>query len=113
MPGETKHGVECIEFEALLSDALDDQGLLTGARKASFEAHRRVCPVCGPLFAEVQAGQKWLQSLEEVEPPMHLAHRILAATTGVSSRRVLATTPEPATTPLGERLREWWDSYFA
>ena len=32
MPGETKHGIECSQFEALLSDAIDGQ--LTGARKA-------------------------------------------------------------------------------
>src|SRR5713226_7775918 len=53
MPGETKHGIECTEFEALLSDGLE--GRLSAARKESFEAHRRVCAVCGPLFADEQA----------------------------------------------------------
>ncbi|MBZ5656861.1 MAG: zf-HC2 domain-containing protein [Acidobacteriia bacterium] len=113
MPGENKHGIGCTEFETLLTEAMDGDGQLTGARKESFEAHRRVCSVCGPLFADVQAGQKWLRSLEEVEPPAHLVHNILAATTGISSTRVLATTPEASTTPLAERLREWWDSFFA
>ena len=41
MPGEIKHGAKCAEFEALLMDALEGQ--LTGARKESFEAHRRTC----------------------------------------------------------------------
>jgi len=113
MPGETKHGIECTEFETLLSEAMDGDGQLTGARKEGFEAHRRTCAVCGPLFADVQAGQQWLRSLEEVEPPAHLVHNILAATTGISSTRVLATTPETGTTPLAEHLREWWDSFLA
>jgi hypothetical protein len=112
MPEETKHGMECTEFEALVSEALDGEGQLSPARKESFEAHRRVCKVCGPLFADVQAGQKWMRSLEEVEPPMHMVHNILAATSGVASTRSLAATRDGRTTPFGERLREWWDSYF-
>jgi hypothetical protein len=117
MPEETKHGVECAEFEALLSDALDgdfrdNEGRLSAARKESFEAHRRGCAVCGPLFADVQAGRQWLRALEAVEPPVHLVHNILAATS-----RVVSTRPQTAldggTTPFGERVREWWDSYSA
>ncbi len=108
MPEETKHGIECSEFEALLSDALE--GNLTPARKESFEAHRRVCAICGPLFADVQAGQQWLRALEPVEPPVHLVHNILAATSGVVSTR--AATAGGTTTPFGERLRERWDSFF-
>jgi hypothetical protein len=111
MPGETKHGIECTEFETLLSDALEGQ--LNAARTESFEAHRRVCGICGPLFAEVQAGQQWLRSLEAVEPPVHLVHNILAATTGVLSTRPLPSTADGRTTPFGERAREWWDSFFA
>ncbi len=117
MPGETKHGIECTEFEALLSsaidgNALDGDGQLSPARKQSFEAHRRVCLVCGPLFEDVQAGQQWLRSLEAVEPPVHLVHNILAATSGVASTRLQTATPDGRTTPFGERAREWWDSYF-
>jgi hypothetical protein len=120
MPGETKHGIECTEFEALLADALDNDfvdkdGQLSAARKESFEAHRRVCEICGPLFTEVQAGRQLLRSLalEPVEPPAHLVHNILAATSGVVSTRPLAVRPDGRTTPFGERVREWWDSYFA
>jgi len=115
--------MECTEFEILLSAALDGEGegdgdgQLSGARasssKDSFEAHRRVCPVCGPLFAEVQAGRQWLKSLEAVEPPAHLVHNILAATTGISSTRVLAARLEARRAPFTERAREWWDSFFS
>src|SRR5208282_6748092 len=102
----------CSEFEALLTDALEGQ--LSEARKTGFDAHRRVCAVCGPLFADVQAGQQWLRSLalEPVEPPVHLVHNILAATSGVVSRRP-QTALDGRTTPFGERLRERWDSFFA
>ncbi|MFY9561937.1 MAG: zf-HC2 domain-containing protein [Terriglobales bacterium] len=112
MPGETKHGMECSQFEARLSEALDGQ--LSGSRneKASFEAHARVCPICGPLLADAVAGQRWLKSLEEVEPPAHLIHNILAATSGISSARLHSATPERRTTGLGERARQWWDSFI-
>ena len=112
MVDETKHGIDCTEFEALLSDAMDGDGL-SAARKQSFEAHRHVCAVCGPLFADAQAGREWLRSLEAVEPPAHLVHNILVATSGVVSRRPLPPRADGRTTPLGERAREWWDSYAA
>ena len=113
MPGETKHGIECAEFEALLSDALDD-GQLSGARREAFDAHRRVCPICGPMFAEAQAGQQWLRALalETVEPPIHMVHNILAATSGVPSSRTL-TASARSEAPFGERVRQWWDSVLA
>jgi hypothetical protein len=111
MPGETKHGIECTEFESLLSDALDG-GQLSPARRQSFDAHRRVCEVCGPMFSDAQAGQQWLRSLEMVEPPAHLVHNILAATSGVLSTRAVAATRDGRTTPFGERMRERWDSFF-
>jgi hypothetical protein len=124
--------VECAEFEALLSDVLDYEsiahssmghgsmdhdfidhdGQLSPARKEMFDAHRRVCAVCGPLFAEVQAGRQWLRSLEAVEPPAYLVHNILAATSGVVSTRTLAAVPGGRTTPFAERAREWWDSFI-
>jgi hypothetical protein len=110
--------MECAEFEALLTDAIDnnnanaDAGQLSPARRQSFDAHRRVCAVCGPLFADVQAGQQWLRSLEAVEPPPLLLHNILAATSGVLSTRLPATRRDGRTTPFAERLRERWDSIF-
>src|ERR1017187_784755 len=117
-PGQNRAGrgpqMECAEFEGWVGDALDGQ--LSAARKESFEAHRRVCAVCGPLFAEVQAGQQWLRSLEAFEPPAYLVRNILEATSGVVSRRSLAATSATAdggTTPLGERVRERWDSFSA
>jgi hypothetical protein len=108
--------MECAEFEALLNDAIDGDGMagegqLSPARKESFDAHRRVCRVCGPLFADVQAGREWLRSLEAVEPPAYLVHNILVATSGVVSTRALAATAGRRTTPFGERVREWWDSF--
>jgi hypothetical protein len=112
MPEETKHGIECTEFEALLSEALDGEGRLSSAHRERFEAHRRGCSICGPLFADVQAGRQWLRALEPVEPPVHLVHNILAATSGVVSTRPLAAA-DGRTTPFGERVREWWDSYSA
>jgi len=116
-PGQNRAGrgpqVECAEFEALLSDALDGEGQLSPARRDSFEAHRRICAVCGPLFADAQAGRQWLRSLEAVEPPANLVHNILAATSGVVSTRPLAATRDGSAAPIGERAREWWDSFSA
>jgi len=125
MPDETKYGspnppgedpgkgaqLACVEFEALLTDALEGQ--LSEASKQSFDAHRRACAVCGPLFADVESGRLWLRSLEEVEPPQYLVHNILVATTGVVSTRAVPAKPGAAgTTPFAERVREWWDSWF-
>ena len=112
MPGETKHGIECSQFEALLSEAID--GKLSGSSKESesFEAHARVCAICGPLLADAVAGQQWLKSLEEVEPPPHLMNSILAATSGISSARLHAATPEHRTSGIGGRVRQWWDSFI-
>src|SRR5215471_5084394 len=110
MPDPKKHGMECTEFEALLTEAIEGQ--LSGARKETFDAHRRICAVCGPLFADVQAGLKWMHTLEEVEPPAHLVPNILAATSGVASTRMPALGPKPGTVSFADRVRAWWDSYF-
>src|SRR3984893_13469037 len=88
MPGESKNGMQCAEFDALLNDALD--GTLTGPKLESFQAHARVCAVCGPLLTEADAGRRWLKSLAEAEPPANLVHNILLATTGHESKRVAA-----------------------
>jgi hypothetical protein len=92
MPGESKNGMQCVEFDALLAEVLDES--LTGAKLESFQAHARVCPVCGPLLAEADAGRRWLKSLAEVEPPTNLVHNILVATTGRESTLTRAAKPE-------------------
>jgi hypothetical protein len=109
MPGETHNGMQCKEFEALLFDALDQK--LTDAKKDRFQAHARSCSHCGPLFAEIEAGQHWLKSLQEVEPPANLVNNILVATSGIESYRLqdAAVSAKPA---LGERIREWVDSFL-
>ena len=116
MAGETKHGtgpggqgsgIECTRFEALLSEAIDGQ--LTAATRELFEAHRRFCPVCGPLLEDAQAGRQWLRSIEEVEPPVNLVHNILAATSGIES----APSAVPTALGIEARARGWWDSFIA
>ena len=86
MPDHTNNGMQCHEFDGLVSDALD--GVLTGAQLEGFHAHARTCSVCGPLFAEVTAGRNWLKDLTEVEPPVGLVTNILASTTGVDTQRL-------------------------
>jgi hypothetical protein len=80
MAGKDHSDMQCNEFDALLSDALDK--VLTGPRAQAFQAHASSCPICGPLLAEAEMGKHWLEQLVEVEPPAHLVHNILAATTG-------------------------------
>jgi hypothetical protein len=86
MPDHTSNGMQCNEFDALLTDALD--GVLTGAALDRFQAHARSCQACGPLLAEVEAGRNWLKGLTEVEPPASLIANILASTTGVDTQRL-------------------------
>jgi hypothetical protein len=111
MPGETHNGMQCNEFEGLLFDALD--GLLTGAKQDRFQAHARVCAKCGPMLAEIEAGQHWLKSLVEVEPPAHLVNDVLAATSGIPSYRLQEIATSAHKPSFGERLREWSDSVLA
>src|SRR6202167_5610045 len=82
------NGMQCHEFDALLSDAAD--GVLTGAQLDTFHAHARSCSACGPLLADVTAGRNWLKDLTEVEPPVSLVTNILASTTGVDTQRLRA-----------------------
>ena len=103
MYDETKPGMQCAEFDALLSDALD--GALTGADHERFEAHQASCPSCGTLFAEARTGFKLLHSLQEVDPPAMLAHNILVATIGQ-----VVTTPavaRPVNESWMQKLRRW------
>ena len=75
MSGESKSGMQCAEFEALLADALD--GTLTGQVMATFNSHKASCPTCAPMFAEAEAGLSWLKSLDEVEPPADMVRSIM------------------------------------
>ncbi|HXX27030.1 MAG TPA: zf-HC2 domain-containing protein [Terriglobales bacterium] len=75
--------LQCSEFDALLSDALDK--VLTGPKAEAFQAHASTCPICGPLLAEAEIGKHWLEQLVDAEPPAHLVHNILAATTGMDT----------------------------
>jgi hypothetical protein len=112
MPGESKNGMQCSEFDALLTEALD--GTLAGAKLERFRAHASVCSVCGPLFAEVDAGRRLLMSLEEIEPPAHLMNSILAATSGLDTARLHAAAPPKHS--LVDRIRAWvapvFDPFF-
>jgi hypothetical protein len=64
--------------------------------------------MCGPLFAEVEAGRNWLKDLTEVEPPASLVTNILASTTGVDTQRlrVNVSAAQPRITWL-ERAQAW------
>jgi hypothetical protein len=105
MPDLTNHGMQCHEFDTLLSDALD--GVLTGVQLDAFHAHSRTCSVCGPLFAEVQAGRNWLKDLTEVEPPASLVTNILASTTGVDTQRLRVNLP--ASQGASTFSPSWWE----
>jgi hypothetical protein len=106
MQGQTSNGMQCHEFDVLLADALD--GALAGEKLDRFQAHRRDCPACGPLFADAEAGRNWLKDLTEVEPPAGLVENILASTTGIASSRLgqLASATQPRVSWL-ERVQAW------
>jgi hypothetical protein len=108
MSGETKYGMQCTEFDALLADALD--GLLTGGKMAEFDRHKNECATCGAMFAETAAGWNWLETLEEVEPPRNLVHNILVATSGVAET---AHSVETTKQPLWDRVRTWVTPHVA
>jgi hypothetical protein len=91
MAAEPHNGMQCNEFDALLSDAIDK--MLTGPKAEAFLAHGKTCPVCGPLLAEAEIGKHWLEQLVEVEPPAMLMHNILAATVGLDTARMSAISP--------------------
>jgi hypothetical protein len=111
MPDHTSNGMQCNEFDSLLSDALD--GLLTGAQLDRFQAHSRSCSACGPLFAEVEAGRNWLKDLTEVEPPAGLVNNILASTTGVDTQRLRVNVFAPQRVSLWERAQAWASAWVA
>ena len=111
MPEHTQNGMQCHEFDAMLSDAVD--GLLAGTELDRFQAHARSCATCGPLLAEAEAGRNWLKGLTEAEPPATLVANILASTTGVDTQRLRATAraPQPQISWL-EHAQAWLSGSF-
>jgi hypothetical protein len=95
--------MQCSEFDALLSQAID--GTLSGERLTAFEAHARECKNCGPLLQEAEAGRSWLKSLKEVEPPDDLVTNILVRTTGIDTVRL--GQRQRVTTSWIDRVRDW------
>jgi hypothetical protein len=93
MAAEHHNDMQCSEFDALLSEALDQ--ILSGPKFEAFQAHAKSCAVCGPLLAEAEIGKRWLEQLVEVDPPQHLVHNILAATTGLDTARVHGAVAVP------------------
>jgi len=94
--------MDCATFESLLLDALD--GTLTPARLSEFRGHAGDCGVCGPMFADVEHGYLALHSLDEIDPPDHLVHNIMAKTAYVGASTVKVPGAQPAT-GLWARLR--------
>jgi hypothetical protein len=107
MAAEHHNDMQCSEFDALLSDALDQ--ILTGPKAAVFQAHAKSCPVCGPLLAEAEIGKHWLEQLVEVDPPQHLVHNILAATTGIDTARLRETAGQASWL---DKLGAWTGAVF-
>jgi hypothetical protein len=90
MADKIQSGMHCAEFETLLFEAIERT--LVAGTLTRFQAHASTCASCGPLFADAQAGQQWMRSLAEVEPPKNLLHNILAKTSGVEERYVESVT---------------------
>jgi Putative zinc-finger len=95
--------MQCSEFDALLSQAID--GTLSGERLTAFEAHARECSNCGPLLQEAEAGRGWLKSLEEIAPPRDLVTNILVRTSGIDTVRL--SQGVRVTTSWMDRVRDW------
>lgn len=107
MVGETKSGMQCTEFDALLTEAID--GTLSGQRRENFEQHKAACAGCQALFAEVTSGVAWLEDMEDVAPPRMLVHNILAATSGAAQLEAQSRQRPSA----WERLRRQVGTLFA
>ena len=102
MAGANQPGMACAEFEALLSDALDKT--LAGAKLQSFQAHGATCEICGTMLKDAEAGQSWLKSLQDAEPPVTLVNDILVATSGLRANRLGAAISSRAS---------WWEQFTA
>jgi len=104
MAPEHQNEMQCSEFDALLSEALDQ--ILSGPKFEAFQAHAKSCAVCGPLLAEAEVGKRWLEQLVEVDAPQHMVHNILAATTGIDTARMHAMAPAVQISWY-DRIAEW------
>ena len=102
MYSEHQSGMDCGEFEALLSDVLD--GTASEPVMARFQAHAAVCPDCSPMLAGARAGMSWLKSLAEVEPPRNLVRNILIATSAAEAAPARQVAPAM---PWRSRMRGW------
>ncbi len=91
MAGENQSGMQCVEVEALLAEALD--GTLQGSTLAAFELHQQDCAACRTMVEEAGAGMHWLKGLDEAEPPRNLVHNILAQTIGALPSEHLVPAP--------------------
>lgn len=78
MSQERQNGMQCAEFEAVLTEAVE--GRLSAGQMQLFRSHAQTCSLCGPQFAEALEGYEFLRALPEIEPPANLLHNILAAT---------------------------------
>ena len=105
MAADHKNGMQCNEFDALLSEALDQR--LNGEQLERFQAHARGCATCGPLLAEADAGLRWLHELVEVDPPVTLVGNILAATTGLDTARLHGAAAPQTQISWFERMQAW------
>src|ERR1035437_5181685 len=98
MPSENQSGMQCVECEGLLAEALD--GALHGSTLAAFEAHQQSCTACRTMVEEATAGLHWLKGLDDVDPPRHLVHNILTQTIGaLPSEHVLVPQRAPTEAP--------------
>ena len=105
MNQEHQYSMQCAEFEALLTEAVESS--LGEEQMQNFRTHATSCPACAALFAEALAGYQWVRSLDPVEAPVYLAHNILAATTGVmpASSPAQVRVPQSRRWQLGAWLR--------
>jgi hypothetical protein len=107
----SKNTMACTSFETMVSDALDEK--LDAQGLETFQTHARMCTTCGPLLAEVDAGRRWLKSLEEVEPPVSLIENILVATSGFDTSRLGAVRRGSSQVTLWERALDWTGGILA
>src|SRR5437868_2972861 len=107
MAGKEDNRMQCSEFDALLSQAID--GTLAGEKLSAFEIHGRECRICGPMLQDAEAGRGWLKSIQEAEPPADLVTNILLRTTGLEAVRKHG----PARGSFADRVRGWGATIFS